>query len=69
MTTDEVITQILDEDELVRVDALAQSRGISRTRMFITCIHSGIATCEREDGLAGSKHEDAPPISQARPKA
>jgi hypothetical protein len=59
MTPDKLLATILDDDELLRVNALVRNRGISRARMLIMLVRSGIAVCERED---------APPVSDRRPK-
>jgi hypothetical protein len=70
-----ILTTLLDNDDLVRIDILAQGRGLSRTQMFMVLVRAGIAACEQKDGLAVCKrdevckHDNAPPISQRRPKA
>jgi hypothetical protein len=57
---DELLATILDADDLACVDACAQDWGVTRVRMLIMLVRSGISLlCEREN---------APPESHARPK-
>lgn len=54
---DEILTTILDADDLARVDSLAQERGVTRERMLGTLVRTGLLVVE-----------DAPPLTQRRPK-
>lgn len=57
---DEILTTILGEDIVARVDRLARERGLTRGQMLCTLVRSGILACESEE---------APPASRRRPKS
>jgi hypothetical protein len=61
----ETVTTVLDGEDLVRVDALAQERGMPREEMIDTLVASGVAACEGDGAPVTRRrertdHEDAP---------
>lgn len=48
MTTEGVITTQLDEQELARINVLAQRNGVSRDEMLSMLVRAGMPTCEQE---------------------
>lgn len=57
MTPDEILTTVLDEEDLSRVDRFAQERGVTREQMLCTLVRFGLLVLE-----------DAPPATERRPK-
>jgi len=53
MTSHEILTARLGDEELARVDKLAGERGISREQMLAALVVSGLALGEMEQLLAG----------------
>ena len=48
MTAEGMITTHLDEEDLARVDELAQQKGVSRDEMLAAVVRSGLLACEHE---------------------
>jgi len=53
MTGEGVITAHLEDEEITRVDALAQRRGIGRDAMLIELVRTGLSTCEKTREIEG----------------
>lgn len=59
MTTTEIITALLDEDDLARIDALARAHSLTREEMLAEIVRSGLLAHEQEE---------AGPVSRVRVK-
>lgn len=43
-----IVTTCFEPEEIERVDALAQERGVTREEMLAALVLVGVSTCERE---------------------